>query len=132
VDKIRTSLPDATYTDWDRFRTPLKKAIAHPPLNPVAPPAMMDRYATTPLVKKLGLKPNTRVALLNAPDDFERTLGDLPEGVTLVDGSAAAARFPVVRAATRDLEAGIGRMSSPSRGRCLDHLPETNLRSSPT
>jgi hypothetical protein len=112
VEKIRTSLPDATYTDWDHFRAPLKKAISHPPVNPVSPPAMMDRYAATPLVKKLGLKPNSRVALLRAPDDFERTLADLPEGVTLVDGLRGYCQLALwfVRD-TRDLEAGIGRMS---------------------
>jgi hypothetical protein len=36
----------------------------------------------TPLVKKLGLKPNHRLALLEAPPDFLSLLGDLPEGVT--------------------------------------------------
>ena len=31
--------------------------------------------------KKLGIKPNSTVALVNAPKDFEATLGELPEGV---------------------------------------------------
>lgn len=40
-------------------------------------------YSGTPLPIKLGIKPGSRVALLRAPDDFERTLGELPPGVTV-------------------------------------------------
>ena len=36
----------------------------------------------TPLPKKLGIKPQARLALMNAPDDFADTLGELPPGVT--------------------------------------------------
>ena len=43
----------------------------------------MTGYSGTPLVKKLGIKPGARVAIVNAPDDFQATLGDLPEDVTL-------------------------------------------------
>src|SRR5438128_155930 len=35
----------------------------------------------TPLVKKLGIKEAQRVAFLDAPPDFRRTLGELPPGV---------------------------------------------------
>jgi hypothetical protein len=41
-------------------------------------------YSGTPLPKKLGIKPDHRIALLNAPDGFETdTLGELPPGVTV-------------------------------------------------
>jgi hypothetical protein len=40
-------------------------------------------YSGTPLPKKLGIKPEMRVIFLNAPDDFPRTLGPLPDGVTI-------------------------------------------------
>ena len=40
-------------------------------------------YSGTPLAKKLGVKPGATVVLLGAPDDFEGTLGELPEGVRL-------------------------------------------------
>ena len=46
-----------------------------------APPA---GYSGTPLVRKLGIKPDQRVAWLGAPDDFEALLGDLPDGVTVL------------------------------------------------
>jgi hypothetical protein len=43
----------------------------------------MDAYAGTPLPKKLGIKARSVVALVGAPDGFEETLGELPEGVVL-------------------------------------------------
>ncbi len=43
-------------------------------------------YSGTPLPKKLGIKPGHTVLLVNAPDDFERTLGELPGPVELQHG----------------------------------------------
>jgi Protein of unknown function (DUF3052) len=50
-------------------------------------------YSGTPLDQKLGIKPGHRVALINAPDDFAKTLGELPDGVEL-DGRMPSARRP--------------------------------------
>jgi hypothetical protein len=41
----------------------------------------MAGYSGTPLVKKLGIKPGHRVALLDAPDGFAAALEGLPEDV---------------------------------------------------
>ena len=41
----------------------------------------MAGYSGTPLVKKLGIKDDARVALVNAPKDFQATLEDLPDNV---------------------------------------------------
>jgi hypothetical protein len=38
---------------------------------------------TSPLVKKLQIKPGQQVAILNAPTGYIKNLGDLPEGVKL-------------------------------------------------
>jgi hypothetical protein len=38
-------------------------------------------YSGTPLVRKLGIKPGARIALLGAPEGFDDTLGELPAGV---------------------------------------------------
>lgn len=38
-------------------------------------------YSGTPLVKKLGIKPFTKLLIANPPARFEKTLGKLPEGV---------------------------------------------------
>jgi hypothetical protein len=37
----------------------------------------------TPLPRKLGIKPGHRLALIGAPDDFDATLGELPEDVAV-------------------------------------------------
>jgi hypothetical protein len=44
----------------------------------------MAGYSSTPLAKKLGIKEGSRVALVNAPEDFQTTLGELPDTVQLV------------------------------------------------
>jgi hypothetical protein len=46
-------------------------------------------YSGTPLPKKLGIKEEHRVALLDAPDDIEQLLGDLPPGVTVLRSARA-------------------------------------------
>jgi hypothetical protein len=46
----------------------------------------MAGYSGTPLVQKIGIKPQHRLLFRNAPRDFPRTLGKLPEGARLVDG----------------------------------------------
>ena len=46
----------------------------------------MSGYSETPLPDKLGLKPRQRVSYVNAPDGFEGLLGELPDGVRVIDG----------------------------------------------
>ncbi len=48
------------------------------------PPASAG-YSKRPLADKLGIKAGMRVAILNAPEGYERTLGALPEGVQAFD-----------------------------------------------
>jgi hypothetical protein len=48
-------------------------------------------YSGRSLVEKLGIKPRTRIAIINPPRGFRATLGALPEGVTVV----AALRGPL-------------------------------------
>ncbi|KPK63013.1 hypothetical protein AMJ83_08845 [candidate division WOR_3 bacterium SM23_42] len=43
----------------------------------------MAGYSCAPLVKKLGIKPNSVITLVNAPRNFGKTLKDMPEGVIL-------------------------------------------------
>jgi hypothetical protein len=40
-------------------------------------------YSGTPLPRKLGIKAGARLALVGAPDGFDATLGELPEGVAV-------------------------------------------------
>lgn len=48
----------------------------------------MAGYSGTPLVQKLGIKPDARLQFINAPPDFAATLGPLPAGVEQVGGTA--------------------------------------------
>jgi CheY-like chemotaxis protein len=83
IRRIQEHLPDAVYTTWKQIRAALKRAIAQPPVKPVVPASALAGYSGTPLLKKLGIKANSVIALVGAPDDFEETLGDLPDGAEL-------------------------------------------------
>jgi hypothetical protein len=66
---------------------------------------MSSGYSGTPLVRKLGLKPGWRLAVLQGPDHIEQLLGELPRGLRIVRGLGggidAAWMFVVARS---DLE----------------------------
>lgn len=83
VQRIKGHLPDAVYTTWSRIRSSLKRAIAHPPIKPVVPRSLFEGYSGAPLAKKLGIKVNSKVTLVNAPKNFKKTLGQLPEGARI-------------------------------------------------
>ncbi len=83
VLRIKDLLPDATYSIWIGIEAALAEAIAQPPEDPVVPESAFAAYAGTPLPKKLGIKEDSIVTLLDAPDNFEATLGELPVGVVL-------------------------------------------------
>ena len=53
----------------------------------------MAGYSGTPLVRKLGIRPNEKIAALNAPDHYAELLGDLPAGATIADRVPAKAAF---------------------------------------
>ncbi len=78
---------------------------------------MSTGYSGTPLVRKLGIKPDATVALVNAPPGFDDVLGELPHGVTVrrrlrgpadvivsfhVDRARLERRLPALRAALTD------------------------------
>ncbi len=86
VRRVRALLPDAGYTSWEQVGPVLQTAIAHPPVNPVAPASSMDAYAGQVLPKKLGIKPGMMIALLDAPQGFIQLLDPLPEGVQFTEG----------------------------------------------
>ena len=63
----------------------------------------MAGYSGTVLAKKLGITPGARVALVRAPEGFERALRPLPEGVR-VRTQARGAQDVVLFFATRRAE----------------------------
>jgi hypothetical protein len=77
-------------------------------------------YSGTPLPQKLGIKPGARLALVRAPEGFERELRPLPEGVR-VRTQARAAQDVVLFFATRQAELerrfdGLARAIAPAGG----------------
>ena len=48
-------------------------------------------YSGTPLVKKLGIKANSELCVLNAPDNYASLVAPLPEGVRTVTTFAPSA-----------------------------------------
>jgi hypothetical protein len=91
VERIKQLLPDATYTTWTRVAGALKRAIASPVRKPAVPSSTLAGYSGTPLPKKLGIKENSAVTLINAPRGFARALHPLPTGVRISARSARTA-----------------------------------------
>ncbi len=83
VAAVRAALPDAVYAPWAEVERALRRVLASPPEVTVVPRSIFDVYAGTPLVKKLGMRPDSQVLLVDPPPDFEQALGDLPAGVRL-------------------------------------------------
>ena len=54
----------------------------------------MAGYSQRSLVDKLGIKPGSRIAILNAPRGYRATLGKLPPGVTVA--SAVRGHLPFI------------------------------------
>jgi hypothetical protein len=61
----------------------------------------MAGYSGTPLVRKLGIKPGSLVALLGAPSNFERTLTGLPDSVRFTTRAAGTPDLVVWFATSR-------------------------------
>lgn len=81
---VRRLLPDATFATWVRLASAIRGALARPPIVPHVPPTGPSSYPHSPLAKKLGIKPESTVAILGGPRGLERALGTLPESTRLV------------------------------------------------
>jgi hypothetical protein len=57
-------------------------------------------YSGRSLVEKLGIRPQTRIAIINPPRGFRATLGKLPAGVTVT--SRVSGTYPFMHFFTRD------------------------------
>jgi CheY-like chemotaxis protein len=87
---IRSLLPDASYCTRGTLKSTLRRAIKHRPAEPVIPKDMMKRYAGRTAAQKLGIKAGSSVALIDAPRDAVRALGELPERVRLCEEDSAS------------------------------------------
>jgi hypothetical protein len=90
VEKLKTYLPDAVYTEWPDIGKALKQAVSRPVVAPVVPRSRMEAYSGSPLPKKLGIRPGTAVILVGGPEGFRNTLGRLPDRVSVEEKSINA------------------------------------------
>ncbi len=101
VERTKQHVPDATYTTWRRVRSALRSAIATPVRDPVVPEHRLAGYSGTPLPKKLGVKQDMVVALVGAPDGFERVVGPLPAGASFSRSPRATCDLALLFVRTR-------------------------------
>jgi hypothetical protein len=73
----------------------------------------MAGYSGTPLVQKLGIKPDGRLYLASPPANFDTTLGQLPAGVERVGGTASGVDVAVLFVTDRaNLEKRFGKLAA--------------------
>lgn len=65
----------------------------------------MAGYSGTPLVKKLGIKPGSKILAVNEPEHYADLLGELPEGVTFLNEIPLNGRVPFIHLFAGDAEA---------------------------
>jgi len=117
VSRTREQLPDAFYTLSGKLKAGVREAIAHPPDRPAVPASNLAGYSGTPLPRKLGIKGGSMVALVGAPEDFEATLGELPEATTILDAPSREASVTLwFLDSLAALEEGIGEMAEVAGG----------------
>jgi CheY-like chemotaxis protein len=81
VEKVKKFFPDSIYTTKAKIATALKRAIRIPQ-HAIVEGGYMEQWAHRSTAEKLGIKPGARVAVFDAPRDYLRVLGKLPEDVT--------------------------------------------------
>lgn len=108
VERTRQLLPDAAYAAWDDIAAAVRSALANAPASPTVP-STMDFYAGAPLAKKLGIRAGAAVALLEAPEGFERLLDPVPPDVEIRRGARGRASLVLLFAMSmRDLRKRFG------------------------
>ena len=93
VERIRREIPDVFFTEWKDVVRAVQQILNRPALMPAAIPHR--DYGATPLLKKLGIKPQMKVALLGAPEGFAEILGDLPEGASFTQRITASSPLAI-------------------------------------
>jgi len=95
VEQIRADLPDAIFTSRAKIRSALNRA--RPIANPAAP-----LYSNRTVAQKLGIREDTRVAVLDGPRGYAKAVGALPAGARFEEDPAEM--LPVTLWFVRDPE----------------------------
>ncbi len=83
VTRIKKIFPNLTYGDWPNIAALLKKGISNAVTAKRVFTSAFEAYKHVPLAKKLGITKVQITRLVNAPVDFELSLGKLPTGAVL-------------------------------------------------
>jgi hypothetical protein len=89
VSSARNLIPDAQFSQWSAIRGAIPRAIRNPPAKPLVPGTMAG-YSGTPLPKKLGIRENHSLILVQAPESFERKLDPMPAGAEITTNFSQA------------------------------------------
>ncbi len=89
IARVRKDLPDASYCTLRTLRSTVRKALTVRPVDPVKPVDMMARYASRTAAQKLGVKPASKILVIDPPRDLARVLGELPPEVEILEDGAA-------------------------------------------
>jgi hypothetical protein len=87
VAAIRREMPDAVYTSHEKLLAALKRAKA--PKEPVVPRQMMQTMPGRTNAQKLGIREDASVLAIDAPSNYQRVVGALPNGAAFVDNPLA-------------------------------------------
>lgn len=114
VALIEQRLPDATYTTWSKIKSAVTKVLKTPRKPVIATKGLLD-YSTTPLHKKLGIKENSRVLLIDAPRTFFQAVDPVPPGVEWIEDVHAPRNLAILFAETRsDIHAHLDPLTTGS------------------
>jgi len=111
VDAVKAVIPDAVYTQTSSLGPILRKACKGKVADPVVPPSAVERFKTKTAAQKLGIVAASTAAVIDPPRDYATVLGNMPEGVEIVEDPDAVQ--PVTLWFIRDSEAmlaGLRRM----------------------
>jgi hypothetical protein len=102
IEKLGRLMPDAIFTGWDAIDEAIGRALAQPvpPTTGAIPTAAL--WAGRSLATKLGIRAGSRVHLVDAPEDFEERLGEMPEDVTIRNGASMRADVTIWFVTSRD------------------------------
>jgi hypothetical protein len=87
ISKLRELFPEAPFADSATLKKAIKSLPQSLPESVAVPVPMMLRYGNRTAAEKMGIKPGVSVSVMDPPRDYLTVLGQLPEGVELVEES---------------------------------------------